>query len=283
MHLTSPTALCTDQGDPQRVDRPTPMAARSSAHAVGSPGTRLQTLRLGLGKVAAVLAFTVAAGCGGGGSGGPAAGSPSTPGGGTASTFAVAGTIERLWGTGGTYTASWRDPANATAPLFEVTVSYTPGADAVFEGSTRRTATQLTTFRVGGVVVGTDITTLYYSNAGSLQLWGSRNLGGPTTVFGQGSVGFPLTGSAGSQGALGASVVWADDSKTQQLYSGSLSWTVEPHDAGTAFVCLNATLTAVSPGTDTTTESTCLRTDAAGQIVGARFSLTTGGETVTFR
>jgi hypothetical protein len=235
--------------------------------------------RLALAATAGALSLLAA--CGGGGSGGPAAGGGG--GSGTATSFAVAGTLERLWTAGGTYTASWRDPANASAPEFQITVSYTPAADAPFEGTTRKSVTQLATFRIAGTVVRTDITTLYFSTAGALQLWGSDNLGGPYAVVTGGSAGLPTTATPGLQGALGASQVWADASKGQLQFNGALSWSVERHDDTTAYVCLNTTLTAPAPATDTATESTCLRSDAAGQIVGARFSITDNGTTVTFR
>lgn len=229
---------------------------------------------------ACVLALLLAA-CGGGGDAGTA-----TAEGQDASASAglpVAAPFARLWTQGGVYTATWRDPAAPASPAFELQVRYTPSADAPFEGTTRKSVTQLLTFRVAGNVIGTDVTTLFFSNVGSLQWWGSTNLGGPYTVADAGAA-LPDRRAPGTQGVIGGTQVWADSSKLVASARGAMTWSVDRIDDATGWTCLNTTLTLVQPASGSNTESTCLRVNAAGEIAAMRVTLTlSDGRTLTFQ
>lgn len=218
----------------------------------------------------------LAAGCGGGGSG------PSADPAASAADFPVADTFQRLWSASSTWQVRYTPPTPAGAPPFEVTVSYMPGPDTSFEGSMRKTVTQLATYRVNNVITGLDATTLYYSTGGGLQIWGSSVLAGPYTVMDAGTTTLPSRRAPGLQGVLGSSRVFADSSKAALEATGRHSWAVERVDDLTARICLNTTQTDTAPPGAESTESSCWRVGANGEVMGLRLTVTTGGQTVTF-
>ncbi len=218
---------------------------------------------------AAALTSALLAACGGGGgdAGTPASGSYDLD----ALATRLATTASRFEGLTGTdnlgnrYTASI---VNAAA------------ADGLFEGVTRRSYTSTQTLAMTGGPSETVVGRTYFST-GPYREYGTVAAGQPYTVVNM-TASLPTTAQVGQSGAIGSYVAYADSSKTTVEANATLGWSLEAGSGGEVWACSISTSRDVGATADDV-QKTCYRTNAAGELLAARITLTTTGFSLTLQ
>lgn len=226
----------------------------------------LQRAGLALAAASAVLL----AACGGGG-GGADAGDP------LQQPYNLDTAITKALAT--TTTVSNLTATNA-GTTYTLSMTFTPVADAVFEGALAKTSLQSVTVSGGPGASETDATTLYYRTGPYFET-GQIDSDGAYTLFTR-TGDLPSSARPGDSGNLNTGVTYTDNTKATVFANSTTTWSVVADTTTTAFACMNTTVTEVSPP-DTSTQSICLKINANGDVVGGRVTVTALGVTLEFK
>lgn len=165
--------------------------------------------------------------------------------------------------------------------------SLTPAADYTLNGTTYKQTVQNTTLTVNGVVPAGERFSnqyLYLQSPTRLaaQVVASRNAGFSPIIYAitllSGSVGLPTAGTVGTSGVYATAISYPPKidrtTTTGSTPSGNanITWTIEADTASTVFACLTLPI-----------EKDCIKTNSAGDILGARISLSLSGQTLVFQ
>lgn len=233
---------------------------------------RLQRLPLWLraGHVIAVATSLLLAACGGGGGGGEPV---------NTNAYDLDAAITRAYATGVGFTGLTATASNGV--VMTMALSLAKGADAVFEGTLRKVSVQTVTLSAPGVATETTSTTVYYGTGpfrpyGSIDDTGTYGLATPTAYL-------PTAARVGESGPLNTEVYYADAGKTTVTMNATTSWEVQSDGtASTAWACSKAVAREVGNTTDLL-QTLCFRLNTAGEVLGAKFKLTTPIGTFEFK
>ena len=213
-------------------------------------------------------------GCGGGGGDGPAATAVPEGAGSVVpviATYDMDAAFTRLLTDGAQFTGL--KGTFAGVPI-QMTLSFTPAADGVFQGRTYRRAVQ-STVGTSGAVRNSTSQTMYFTVA-PVQLVGAIDDQGPQTVFTSHGT-LPATGTAGQSGPYAFATSYASASSSSVIGQTRVTWELQPDTERTVWACLTMTLVD-----GPLSEQDCFRLDAAGNVSGARAVLVVDGQTVVF-
>lgn len=155
-----------------------------------------------------------------------------------------------------------------------------PAADGAFEGQTRRSYTSTQTLAQVGGASETAVGRTYFSS-GPYREYGTEVAGQPYTVVSQ-TASLPTTARVGQSGSIGTYVAYADSSKATVVANASLGWSLEDAGNNQAWACTVATSRDVGATSDVV-EKTCIRTNAVGDLLGARISISMTGFSLTLQ
>lgn len=163
----------------------------------------------------------------------------------------------------------------------------TPTTDYTLNGTVYKQTVQNTTLTVNGSVPAGErfpSQYLYLQNPTRLSahIVASRNAGFAPIIYAvtllNNSVGLPTAGVVGTSGTYATSISYpakldrTTTSGTLPSGNATVTWSIEPDTATTAFACLALPI-----------EKDCLKINAAGDIVGARITVNVGTQTLTFQ
>lgn len=218
-----------------------------------------------------MVSAVLLAACGGGGGGGtPEGGGSPLP----VSTFNMQAALASTLAQGATPAPVRGTVGNDTV---EVTLTYAPAADGVFEGQTYKRATERAITRVNGAVLDDTSSTLYYVPPASVMV----STSGPDLVTRMSHDGaLPTAGTIGASGPyLHSSTTLNMGGTTIPLGDTVATWSLEPDTGATAWACLTAT-----PVEDPSTwQKTCWRIDPAGVVSGLRITMMIQGQPLTLQ
>lgn len=155
-----------------------------------------------------------------------------------------------------------------------------PAADGQFEGQTRRSYTSTQTLTPAGGASETVVGRIYFGSAPYRQ-YGAEAADQPYTVISQ-TANLPTAARVGQSGSVGTYVAYADGSKTNVEANATLGWSIEAASGTEAWACMVTTSRDVGATSDVV-EKTCIRTNAAGDLLAARISISMAGFSVTLQ
>lgn len=221
-------------------------------------------------KFLAVTLLVVLQACGGGG-GGDAP--PTTP----LATYDLNAMQTALV----TSTNSFTGSATNATDAYQMFLSITPAADASFEGTTRKRATQTLTLRKNGATLTATTFDGFYA-IGPFQAVGAIYAGGGYLVATTPHPPLPTAALVGAGGSLGTQTLYQDSTKGTILATQQGTWTLESSTSGSANYCANTVLSNTSSVVIGTSVG-CFRIIPNGSIQGIRWTISVDGLTLTFQ
>lgn len=176
---------------------------------------------------------------------------------------------------------SFSASASSGGDAYQIFLSITPASDGVFEGATRKRATQTLTIRENGATLAATTFTGYYA-INPFQIIGAEYAGGGYLVATTTHAALPSSAAIGASGSLGTQTLYSDSTKSNVLARQQSTWTLESGAGGAANFCVNTVLSNPSNVVVGTT-SGCYRLGANGSINGIRWTINVEGQTLTFQ
>lgn len=161
---------------------------------------------------------------------------------------------------------------------YSLSIQFTPGADAVFEGALRKTSQQTITISGGGLTESETVTA-YYVTGPFGQVGAIDSMGGYSVSVRTGD--WPMAASVGASGALSNDTAYTDSSKTLIGGTAVTNWSLEAATENTAFACNKTVLQTLQPPL-TAMQTVCLRIDGSGKVMGGRVTVGVDGLTMEF-
>lgn len=163
--------------------------------------------------------------------------------------------------------------------VFNLTMTFAPAPDMLFEGVTLKSNLQTVTM-TGGNANTSSSSTLYYKT-GPYFASGSLDVDGSYTVSVR-TGDLPAAATVGASGLLSTDTIYADATKALVVATSVNTWSLESDTATTVLACLNSVVRDVSPP-DTSSQKVCFRINTAGDVSGGRISISGSGVTLDFR
>lgn len=158
------------------------------------------------------------------------------------------------------------DPAGRDDYIF--TTRYEPtGQTALFEGSLRQTVVMTTTITRAGAPLGSSSSTLYYGTS-PLVWYGQVSDSGRYSVH-ENITALPATARIGASGTWFTAKDYASAAKTVLEQTTRVDWNVTSASDTAVWICLDYVVTPTG-STDARSGSTCLLSDAKGNILASR-------------
>lgn len=175
-----------------------------------------------------------------------------------------------------TYSAAAVDGSST----WTLSLTASPVADEVFEGSTSKVASISLTVKKNGA---TNTATSYksYFSVSPLRTIGARYSDGTYAVQTQ-SGSYPTTATVGQTGNLGVLTLYNSSAKTTVLRTSESTWSLEADTSTSAYLCVNSVVKAVGGAVEGTSAG-CFQIDTAGTITGIRWTLAVDGKTLVFK
>jgi hypothetical protein len=219
-------------------------------------------MKLKLNAFASVMAIAALSACGGGG-------------GGDSASYNLAAMQESVLSTPRSFAASGR----VGGDFYELFVSIAPAGEAVFEGSVRKQTNQSLTVRKNGVTLIATAYSGYYTD-GLYQLAGARYSNGTYMVADGLHAPLPTAAKIGDSGSLGSQTVYSSARKNTVALRQQATWTLSDSGSGSAYYCVNTV--QFNPTNAVIGSFTgCNKINAAGAILGIKWTLDVGGQRVT--
>lgn len=216
---------------------------------------------------AAAAVSLVGCGGGGGGSSGPVA---------AASTFNLNAAVSNALTSGVSVTGL---TATSGADTYTLSLSIQPQADAAFEGTTYKQARQTVTVNRNGAFAASGFSNVFFS-LNPVTIRGAVDSDGEYSVYSQ-QTALPTAATVGQTGAVHFVTAYTSSAKTTVVSTQTVTWSLEADTATTAFACLNSSATFTNGSR--VAEADCYKIDAAGQVLGAKATITINGTTLAFK
>lgn len=174
------------------------------------------------------------------------------------------------------FTANYTDPAKGD--LYTLVYSYTPGADASFEGQAAKTANLVLNLKKNNTQQLSSSEVIYFQT-GPVKFLGATGSGEYIVAANQ--VPFPVSGKVGDSGSLDTKISYSDSSKTVINGTEVDTWVLQPADsATTAYLCLKTSITDSHGFTLSGAE--CYKINTDGTVLGNKITVTVNGLSITF-
>lgn len=223
------------------------------------------------GRILAVAAPLLFAACGGGGGGDS---NPVNP-----NSYDLNAAITRAYATGASFTGLTATASNGA--VITLGLSLAAGADAMFEGTLRKVSLQTITLSAPGVATETTSASEYYGT-NPFRVYGSIDDAGTYGVA-TSTGNLPTAARVGDAGPLGTQVYYADATQATVMMNATSTWEVQGDGTtSTAWACSKTVAREVGSAIDLL-QTLCFRLNAAGDVLGAKFTMTLPTETLEFK
>lgn len=162
---------------------------------------------------------------------------------------------------------------------FTLAMSYTPQADATFEGALRRVVRETVTI-TGGGQSQTTVARQFFST-GPYVAQGAIDDDGTYTVL-TSAGNLPTAARVGDSGPLHTGTEYVDATKSTVTGTTRMTWSLDADTATTALACLRSVETSTGDP-QPITGAQCLRINTAGEVLGAVVTVSQGSTSITFR
>lgn len=163
---------------------------------------------------------------------------------------------------------------------YTLQLSFVPGAQSTFNGTSAFTRTETLNISVNGTLANNLIATDYFTISPYINIGSVNQSSGQVEVYAN-QTALPQLATVGQSGAFNTFTIYTDNTLATVYATGTDTWALNADTATTAFACVDETINYAAGGTDT--ESDCYQMDERGNVLSLQITLLVNGVTLTFK